>query len=530
MGLGYTTRSKILGTLIAAAVVSATLTATLSGCESSPASKGAPRGPVYSLRIIHSTDTSQFVRDVVDKFNATNQRLADGTTIQLSNAVFDDASSLQRISSGEMQAQLWLASSSLLPSIVRSKEANERAKLNDCQSLMKSRLGLAYRPEDKFLTQGGKTPLLQAALFSRSQGPAPASSVILASPRYTGTGAISDLALRSGAAREQIQSLTESTAFAPETVERSASVIRSFFTSESEALTYLSERSGGSPLFVLTTEQAAKLFKLYNPSTQIEWSPLEDQSAVADYPLCTIETRNSAGAESQALRLARAFFTAQAATDSLTSLGYDKPTPLEESSLSKASAVAAKLITRDAAPLRPSQTTFVIDASIRVDRPTMETIRREIKSFADTISDSSRVALIPASTNLNIPTPPSPKGADLDRAITRLTTSGGNAIRTGLSNAFDLYTDISLQKYRRAIVVFTTSDEPLTQEALTSLMNRADQYIGRRNVDLYVIGLGASPQEFASLAQLTKFVGGTFKMTTTANLPATLLPLMRQLQ
>lgn len=165
-----------------------------------------------------------------------------------------------------------------------------------------------------------------------------------------------------------------------------------------------------------------------------------------------------------------------------------------------------------------------------MDRSTIETIRREVKAFSDSQPSSNLVALIPASTNPSIATPPSRKGADLELAITRLTTSGGNAIRTGLGTAFDLYSDPSLEKYRRAIVVFTSSDEPVSQETLSSLVNRAEQFIGRRNVDLYVIGLGQNPQEFVRLAQFTESVGGSFKLTTTAELQAVLAPLMRQLQ
>lgn len=502
----------------------------VSGCDKASNSASAPRGPIYSLRIIHSADTYQFVKDVADKFNASNQRLADGTTVQLSSAVFDDVGHLERITSGEMQAQLWLASSSLLSSMSRTRDANHRAKLVDCQSVMRSPLGIAYRPEDAFLTQQGEGSLLHQAALSRPAGAPTIPSLLLGSPRYHGLGILSALAVSAGVQKTSIQSLTESSTLSAEARERAGSAIRSFFTSDAEALSFLSRRSGGAPLFAITTQQAAKLFKLYNPSTQLGWKPLEDKAAVADYPLCTIETRNAQGAEGQAIRLTRAFFSSQATTDSLTSLGYEKPSPAEDVNFTKLAPLGSKVVDVGSQALRPSVTTFVIDTSIRMDRQAIETIRREIKAFADMSPTGNLVALVPASTNPSISTPPSTKGEDLERAITRLTTSGGNAIRTGLNTAFDLYSDTSLQKYRRAIVVLTTSDEPLVQDAFSSLINRGDQFVGRRNVDLYVIGIGGSPQEFSSLNQFTQFIGGTFKLTNTANLPATLLPLLRQLQ
>ena len=525
MDVRITTRNKL-----SSALLSAFLATAISACDNKTSTAPPPRGPVYSLRVIHSSDTTQAVRGIVDLFKASNQKLTNGTTIQLSSAVFDDAANVQKITSGEMQAQLWLASSSLLTTILQSKGGADRPKLTDCQSIMKSSLGIAYRSEDAFLVNGADGSALQRAAFRRVKGEPPVPVLTLPSPRYTGLGLLSSLALTSTAAKGEIGTLTESVALSPEVVERSGSAIKNYYTSESEALGSIMRRSGGAPVFAVTTQQAVKLFKLYNPAAEVEWLSLDDKAAVADYPLCTIETKASAGDDGQALRLTRSFFTTQAAADLLASIGYDKPTPSDAPNFAKTATLGIKLLDSDTQPLRSSLTTFVVDTSIRMDRSTVETIRREVKAFSDSIPSSDLIAIIPASTNPSITTPPSPKGADLDLAITRLTTSGGNAVRTGLNTAFDLYSDPSLQKYRRAIVVFTSSDEPVSQEALSRLANRAEQFIGRRNVDLYVIALGSNPQEFVRLAQFTESVGGAFKLTTTAELQSVLAPLMRQLQ
>jgi Mg-chelatase subunit ChlD len=176
-------------------------------------------------------------------------------------------------------------------------------------------------------------------------------------------------------------------------------------------------------------------------------------------------------------------------------------------------------------------TIFVVDASIKTDRATMETIRREIKLFIENRpSPQDAVAIISASSTPEIACDPTTNSEFLTLALGKLSTLGGNAIRDGIQTAFTIFSDLTTKEYRRAIVVFTSGKDTSSQTSTAQFVNRAGQLVGRKNVDLFVLGLGAQDADFGDLPSLVQQAGGAFIRTNLASLPADLFPVSRRVQ
>jgi hypothetical protein len=93
-----------------------------------------------------------------------------------------------------------------------------------------------------------------------------------------------------------------------------------------------------------------------------------------------------------------------------------------------------------------------------------------------------------------------------------------------------MFSDLKSRNFRRAVVVFTSSKDTSSQTSITQLTNRATQLVGRKNVDLFVFGLGSKDSDFGELPSLTQEVGGSFINTNVASLPADLFPVTRRVQ
>jgi Mg-chelatase subunit ChlD len=161
----------------------------------------------------------------------------------------------------------------------------------------------------------------------------------------------------------------------------------------------------------------------------------------------------------------------------------------------------------------------------------METIRRELSLFVDRRpSKDDTVALVSASSDPDVLREPETDPELLKLSISRLTTAGGNAIRDGIRTAFNIFEDTSSTNYRRSVVVFTSAKDTSSQTTIDQLTNRASQLVGRKNVDLFVIAIGGSEQDFGELPAVTRKVGGTFVLTDIPSLPGKFYAIGRRVQ
>lgn len=524
--------SLLRATAATIALVSTSLCA-LSGCNQQEGStNAAPQAiKVHSIKMIYPPEARALLMSAVERFNAKNVQLANGAIVRLSASSFDDLANLDKIGTPQTPASLWLAPLALLAT-ASSKGLPSDTSLTDCASVMSSQLGVSYRPIDRFaLPQDAEQITIQSVLERPSETRAYKLAVVMGSPRFTSSGLLASLATASYATSTPLESLTSETiSTGQESIRKSQSVIRNYFISDLDTLAWLHDRQGGEPLVAITTRQNFKAHQRYTPQSNLQWSLIASPVATLDYPLCTIASKADSEQDMGSIKAVREFITSKEFQEMAASLGFE-PAVDSTSMTPQVGTAARTLLSLWAQIRRPSMTAFVVDASIKTDRPTMETIRREVKMFIESRpSQNDTVALISASSNPEILSEPQVNAELLNIALNKISTTGGNAIRDGIQTAFTMFTDLTSHNYRRSVVVFTSSKDTSSQTSITQLTSRASQLVGRKNVDLFVIALGGPTADFGELPELTKEVGGTFIRSNIASLPADFFPIARRIQ
>jgi hypothetical protein len=298
---------------------------------------------------------------------------------------------------------------------------------------------------------------------------------------------------------------------------------------DQDALQWLGGRRAGDPLIVITTEQGLNSFKTYHPSEPLEWFPLTVPAASLDYPLCDITTKSDSPDDLETAKLARTFFLSDEFKSQASAAGFSAAIPGANAPSQPLGGALRELLTVWPQIRRPSSTVFVVDTSIKTDLTNMETIRRELSLFVDSRpSKEDKVALVSASSDPQVMRDLETDPELLKLSISRLTTAGGNAIQDGIGTAFTMFEDLSSPAYRRSVVAFTSAKDTSSQTTLEQLTNRASQLVGRRNVDLFVIGIGGAEEDFGDLPALTRKVGGTFVLTDIPSLPGKFYSIARR--
>jgi von Willebrand factor type A domain len=487
---------------------------------------------VHALKLVYPPEARNLVAQVVERINAKNLALGNGSTVRVSASSLDNIAAFDKVGTPQMPAGLWIAPYSPLAASVKRTSQSD-VSITDCNSVMSSRLGVAYRKIDAFAIPQKEGAVGTAQMLpSGDNATEPALSVIAGAPRFTSSGIATSLAAAAEATSSPLASLTsDSIVRGSKLITNTQRWVRNYFTSDYDTLLWLNERQGGEPVAVFTTEQGFKTHKIYTPSSTLMWSPITSPALTLDYPLCNVTTKGDSAQDVEAAKLVRLFFAGDEFKSMLEGAGFSTPLTLDSLNLPQLGAAAATLIKEWPRLRRPSMTIFVVDASIKTDRATMETIRREIKLFIESRpSPDDLVAIISASSSPEIVSDPTANPETLTLALGKLSTVGGNAIRDGVQTAFTLFSDLSTKEYRRAVVVFTSGKDTSSQTSTTQFANRASQLVGRKNVDLYVLGLGTNDTDFGELPLLVQQSGGAFIRTSLASLPADLFPVARRVQ
>lgn len=516
-------------TILASVVAICHLVACDGGSEAAPSPQTLK---VHAIKIIYPPEARTLVSQVVDRINAKNIPLNNSYVLRLSASSFDNFAALDKIGTPKMPAALWIAPFTPLAASVKRTPQSD-VTIAECNSTMSTRLGVAYRNIDEFAlpTQNGAVELTQLLLpKDASAGKAPA--VVAGSPRFTSSGLVAALSAAAVATSQPLNALSgASVVKSPADIAKTQKLIRNYFTSDYDTLSWLNTREAGEPIAVLTTEQSYRSYLSYAPKSTLRWTATASPDFTLDYPLCSVITRSDAPLDSEAAKAVRLYFASDEFKSLLDGSGFSPPAMLGDINSAQLGAAASELISEWPKLRRPSMTIFVIDASIKTDRMTIETLRREIKLFIDNRpSPDDSVAIISASSVPDIISEPSTNAELLEIGLSRLSTSGGNAIRDGLQTAFSIFSDQRSRDFRRAVVVFTSGRDTSSQTSVTQISNRASQLVGRKNVDLFVIGLGQGDTDFGELPTLTQQVGGVFVRSSLASLPADLFPITRRVQ
>ena len=501
------------------------------GCQSQSAEQAAPQPmKVHSIRMLYPPEARTFMTGALERFNAKNLPLSNGAVARLSGASFDDVTATDKIGTMVNEASLWIPPLSALAGDI---SANGDREISACESLMSSQLGVAVRPIDTF-TLPPDRQTLSIGSFLGPTNPSLRSqpAILVGAPRFSSSGLLAALLTVADATHtplNQIGAQTVRSAIASLT--KAQERVRNYVVDDADALQWITSRQGGDPAIVVTSEQAFKSFKTYHPSASLEWLSFTSPGASLDYPLCDITSKTDSPEDLEAAKLARAFLFSEECKSLATTAGFSPPAPETKDPDTGVGSAIRELLSVWPQVRRPSSTTFVVDTSIKTNRATIETIRREISLFIERRpSKDDTVALISASSDPEVMRESTTDPELLKISIDRMTTGGGNAIRDGIETAFNIFEDVASSDYRRSIIVFTSANDSSSQTTVEQLTNRASQLVGRKNVDLFVIAVGGSEQDFGELPAITRKVGGTFVLTDIASLPGNFYGIARRVQ
>ena len=501
------------------------------GCDSQKAEEAAPQ-PIkaHNIRILYPPEARGVILSAIERFNAKNLPLSNGAVARLNGASFDDYTATDKIGTPSQEVSLWIAP---LSALVVERSSQTGGVISGCAPLMSTRLGVAVRPIDTFILPTDKERLSITSVLIPQEGKSQSQpAVVVGAPRFASSGLLAALLTAAELAKTPLEQLSpQAISSNAASLGKAQESVRNYFVEDWSALEWLTGRQGGDPLEVITTEQAAQAFKSYNTSATISWFPFTSPGASLDYPLCDVTSKNDSPDDLEGAKLARTFFSSDEFKSLIAPAGFSAPIPGNTTSQENLGGSLRELLTRWPQIRRPSSTVFVVDTSIKTDRINMETIRRELSLFVEKRpSKDDTVAIVSASSDPDILREPESDPELLKLSISRLTTSGGNAIRDGIETAFNIFEDISSTKYRRSVVVFTSAKDTSSQTAIEQLTNRASQLVGRKNVDLFVIAIGGSEQNFGELPAVTRKVGGTFVLTDIPSLPGKFYAIARRVQ
>lgn len=501
------------------------------GCESRNSEELTPQAiKVHNVRILYPSEARRLMMGAIDRFNAKNLPLSNGAIARLTGASFDDYAATGKIGSSTLQASLWIPPLSALAA--EHPQQSER-EVRACASLMSTQLGVAMRSIDTFILPAARENLSITSLLTPPTTALVSRAAILhGSPRFSSSGLSAAVATVAELARAQIDQVTPQTVSSQKAaLGKAQDRVRNYSLDDQTELAWLAGREGGDPLVLITTDQAVRAFKVFNTAASLEWFPLTSPAPALDYPLCDITTKNDSPEDAETVKLAQTFLSSDEFKALATEAGFSPPSTAATPPNEALGVAIRELITEWPQIRRPASTVFVVDTSIKTDLTIMETIRREISLFVNNRpSKSDLVALVSASSNPEVLRDPTSDPELLSISISRFTTSGGNAIRDGMESAFTIFEDSSSTAYRRSIIVFTSAKDTSSQTTVEQLTNRATQLVGRKNVDLFVIALGGSEEEFGELPTLTRKVGGRFVLTDIASLPGVFYPIARRVQ
>lgn len=510
--------------LLCAVVVIGTL-----GCDHQTSEQPTPQPvKVHTIRMLYPQEARAVIMGAIERFNAKNIQLSNGSVARLTGASFYDYGSTAKIGTPANQASLWIPPLSA----ITVESATAEREIVACESLMSTRLGAAVRPIDTFILSANNEKLSLLSLLSPGADSKLRTAVVTGAPRFSSSGLLTALATSAEIARMPLDRISAQAISTYRTSLGDAQErVRNYFLDDQTAIEWLSGRRGGDPLIVITTEQSLKSFQTYHPSEPLEWFPLTSPVPSLDYPLCDITTRSDSPDDLETAKLARAFLLSDEFKSLAYAAGFSAAIPGTNVPSQALGDAAREVLTLWPQIRRPSSTVFVVDTSIKTDLTNIETIRRELSLFVDSRpSKEDRVALISASSNPLVMRDLETDPELLKLSISRLTTAGGNAIQDGIGTALSMFDNLASTSSRRSIVAFTSARDTSSQTTVEQLTNRASQLVGRRNVDLFVIAIGGSEQDFGDLPAVTRKVGGTFLLTDIPSLPGKFYAIARRVQ
>lgn len=503
----------------------------VSGCDSEIAQQPVPSASsVYTIHMLYPPETRPLMLSAIERFNAKNLLISNGSLARVAGTTYDDYAATVPLTTATHQVSLLLGPLPTLP-IEASQYPDKEARR--CESLMSTRLGIAARPIDTFSFPTDRERLSLASILAPyKEGADHRRDVIVGAPRFSSSGLVAALTTAATTSRVPLGELTAQTITENRASLRSAQErVRNYTIDDRAGLQWIANREGGAPIIAVTTETSFEAHKRSKSPAPLEWVPFNTPAVSVDYPLCEPSPRTDTQQRLETTRLARSFFSSEEFKELARAAGFSPATPTASSSQGAPSGAVRQLLAEWPQIRTPTSTVFVLDTSIKTDLATIETIRREISFFIDARpSKDDSVAIVTTSSQSEVAREPTTDAELLNLTLSRLSTSGGSAVRDGIDAAFNLFEGTYATPSRHSIIVFTSTGDTSSQTTVEQLRNRASQFVGRRNVDLFVLGVGGAEQDFGELPALTKKAGGHFLQTDLSTLPDVFDAIARQVQ
>jgi len=504
-------------------------------------------GKPVTLKILHDALTADYLRQVVNHFQADKPVLSGGRPLVVELLEVPALTAAKGLAFGKFKVDGWLAPSQALVEYVNAHRVNLGAKQVECRRLFGSPYVLATH-RDNLLDFGTQAQLSWHHLFQSTQSKA---SLMHAQPlsSHTGLGSLIQLANlcvdRRGTGLD-LEVFNKERGF--ERLKEKEGFIGSYGEDEQILLRKASERSGPVRRFVLTTEQQMVSFNLATKDTPPPLTAvyLSEGSFWQDYSLCRSEADwvtpdRRVGLKlfsdylidpySQQLVKKSAFRPIRdtVVSDPLT-LQYGVRPDLPKRFLPPpAGELTAELFKRWPELQKPAALILVVDLSGSMEGEALARTKQAAIALIEGLSDQDKAALIVFSTQAKILFPLTADRASIIQAIGALQAGGGSALFDALSLGIQMLSQEDLRDYRRQIVVFTDGPDRNSEVSLPLLTAAIENTTTQQDLNLAMIAIAGQELEPAALSEIARAARGFFTMTAASQLVETTVEIGRNL-
>jgi uncharacterized protein YegL len=515
--------------------------ATLSGCnleqEESP-----PSSRTFTLRIAHSPELAGFIAEAKRTFLILNPALPDGAKVIVETVAERSADAANKIATGELKVEAWLASSSALINLANQNVRNLGAQQSECVQLFGSPVVLAAPPEKAGLISDNQ--MFSWARVNESLQGSNSPRVRLSHPNPGG----SDAGL---AATEQLfrfSSGTNEPDVSSNWSDKTASKMRELeklVWQRAEQSTTLLNRvssSGADPLHLaLTTERETIQFNS-SKTTHQKVSILYSTAPTVwlDYNLCRAESDWISAEQKIVYALFKRHLSSEAMQRAATVEGFRPSITKRVDPKIFGAAIGVNLnmptisagapsaeFTREMFAnwsdlLPPAHIAVVIDSSASMEGAALLAVKDSLRELFARLPARVTVSMITFSTEPTLKVGPTQDMAAVIMALDPLEPQGGSAVFDGVKLGLDTLKSPE-PKTNRPILIFITDGEAGNSEIPQASIER-ELVEAANSIGLHVIGIGIKQgtENFQPLRQLTESADGVFKETPLGGLPQTL--------
>lgn len=536
---------------------------TMIGCSGGEQERS--QQPTISLHLVHGPEVRPFMSSMREKFHASVPRIADGSKIQLELVNELGAIAADRIASGELKPELWLAPSSSLVSYANSRVRNLGSHLTDCTRLFDTPM--------VFAAQRSHLPQLvrQGTRFSWNEviegqvAPSGAQGVDESrfsfghtTPRLSTTGLaaltqLAYLAAKVGATTLSREALAQPTTH--QRLQRYQSFVSNYGLSESYLLHRSATPEARRMRLTLTTEQQLALFN----STQLPQDSGSAQSALValypiegsvweDYQLCVADADWVTPPHRAAAKVLAEFLLQLEPQTEVKRLGFrpvrlDVPevAPLtprfgvdlslpERSFLPLAGPVVHSLIEGWRENARPSALVLVLDSSGSMEGDAHRVAKEQFRNLLAHSTARDLKALVSFSTRPELHADLTERTADVITKLDGIQALGGSAIYDSLKMAVELLTTKDLRSYRKVVLLLTDGEDKTSELSLQRLLDLLRDKFSRHDINLVILAINREGSRFADLQQIAQITNGFYRETSVQGLVGVFQDIFRNIQ